>query len=203
MENHRLFRTCEPSLAIKAHEFLLTAMKRLTLTFCFCLASILGIYAEDLRSLNDSLQQQPEMTNPPNRSFEQSSPKSRNENIKQNTKSSKAATEENGASRAEKGILHPMDKFPNQVTGLRVAGDFLPKFLENDGVVLVAAADYLNPFARQFIVTNVRTGLNPGQIVNVNAPALIHVSPSKPFIIISKGLIPGTYMVNAQEPLSR
>lgn len=95
-------------------------------------------------------------------------------------------------------ILSPKDKFPPQVSGMYVAGNFMPKFLQSDGLVLVPAEDFMNPFARQFIVANVNTGIYEGQVVPVPNPHLVQISPNRPLVIVSRGVIPGSYIVNSQ-----
>lgn len=144
--------------------------------------------ADDLQSLCNSLQQEAVSTPPVSRPPKKSNPptKKRPQPISQTP------------AQPQNVILSPKDKFPQQVAGMYVAGNFMPKFLEDDGLVLVAAEDFMNPFARQFIVSNVRTGVAPGQVVPVSSPHLIQVSPTKPLVIVSRGIVPGTYIVNSQ-----
>jgi hypothetical protein len=149
-----------------------------------------SLRADDLQALCNSLKQETVSTPPvASRTSNAASPK------KSTPRPSVAHTQ---ASQPKNVILSPKDKFPPQVTGMYVAGNFMPKYLQDDGLVLVAAEDFMNPFARQFIVANVRTGVGPGQIVPVSNPHLVQVSPSRPLVIISRGIVPGTYIVNTQ-----
>lgn len=102
------------------------------------------------------------------------------------------------AVRSQGKIYGPKDKLPKNVSGILVAGDFMPMCREAQGLEVVPAADYLNPFARQFIITNIRTGLIGDQTETVQNPELMHITADKPLIIISRGILPGSYMVNSQ-----
>ena len=148
--------------------------------------------ADDLQSLCNSLKQETVSTAPV-----ASSASANNSSAKRKT-TTRPTLPQKTTSQPQNVILSPKDKFPPQVTGMYVAGNFMPKYLQDDGLVMVPAEDFMNPFARQFIVANVRTGVGPGQIVPVSNPHLVQVSPSRPLVIISRGIVPGTYIVNTQ-----
>ncbi len=152
------------------------------------------IYADDLQSLCNSLKNETVTTAPASSSSQQNSSSSASPRKKKTTPV--AASVPTGQQRNV--ILGPKDKFPPQVTGMYVAGNFMPKFLQSDGLVLVPAEDFMNPFARQFIVSNVNTGVYGAQVVPVQNPHLVQISPNRPLVIISRGIIPGSYIVNTQ-----
>jgi len=162
-------------------------------TILISLNVIPAAIADDLQSLCNSLQQEtvstPAVSRPASKSKSPSSSK---------TRETSKSTPQRISSQPQNVILSPKDKFPQQVAGMCVAGNFMPKYLQDDGLVLVPAEDFMNPFARQFIVSNINTGVGPGQMVPVSNPHLVQVSPSRPLVIISRGIIPGTYIVNTQ-----
>jgi hypothetical protein len=96
-------------------------------------------------------------------------------------------------------VWNPRDKLPKNVTGNGVAGNFTFYGTNADGnPIYIPAEDFSNPFARQFWVVNVRTGLGPNFLVPINERRLIKVSRNKPLIIIGRGIVPGVYNVQAQ-----
>jgi len=154
------------------------------------LMSFTSLRADDLQSLCNSLKQETVSTPPvASRTSSAASPKK---------SAPRPSVPQRATSQPQNVILSPKDKFPPQVTGMYVAGNFMPKYLQDDGLVMVPAEDFMNPFARQFIVANVSTGVGPGQMVPVSNPHLVQVSPSRPLVIISRGIVPGTYIVNTQ-----
>jgi hypothetical protein len=96
-------------------------------------------------------------------------------------------------------VYHPSDKMPRDVIGIHVSGKFVVKSAVSDGLVLVPAVDDNNPFARQFIVTNINTGVSPGQ-VGVVESRTVTIPKSKALEIVGRGMIPGTYKVTAPDP---
>ena len=96
-------------------------------------------------------------------------------------------------------IYHPSDKFPSNVSGIHVAGQFVTLLLQFDGLVLKPADGVNNPFSRLFTVTNFNTGLAPGQAVPMD-PHLITIPRSQALQVTGRGLIPGTYDVTSPNP---
>jgi len=96
-------------------------------------------------------------------------------------------------------IWKPSDKLPNDIAGQGVAGDFaVMGEAREGGAILVPGDGGLNPFARQFIVTNLSSGMAPGTIVPVYWRKHVQVSTDRPLIFIGRGVMPGTYMVQEQ-----
>jgi hypothetical protein len=96
-------------------------------------------------------------------------------------------------------IWNPDDKLPKDIAGQGVAGDFaVMGEAPTGGAVLVPGNGGMNPFARQFIVTNLSSGMAAGTIVPVYWRKHVQVSADRPLIIIGRGAMPGSYMVEAQ-----
>ena len=96
-------------------------------------------------------------------------------------------------------IWKPSDRLPKEIAGQGVAGDFavMGEFT-GGGAILVPGDGGMNPLARQFIVTNLSSGMAPGTIVPVYWRKHVQVSADRPLIFIGRGMMPGTYMVQAQ-----
>lgn len=108
----------------------------------------------------------------------------------------KRASHSSGSGRGH--IFGPKDKLPKEITGQRVAGNFavIGEYADG-GEMLVPAEDTMNPFARQFIIVNKTSGFERGTTVDVSQRQMIHVPRSEALVFISRGVIPGTYLVQA------
>jgi hypothetical protein len=96
-------------------------------------------------------------------------------------------------------VWNPDDKLPNEIAGQGVAGDFaVMGEAPEGGAILVPGNGGMNPFARQFIVTNLSSGMPSGKIIPVYWRKHVQVSADRPLIFIGRGAMPGTYMVQAQ-----
>jgi hypothetical protein len=96
-------------------------------------------------------------------------------------------------------VWGPKDKLPKNVTGHYVAGNFVLQGESYEGfAVLIPAEDSLNPFARQFKVENMSTGLAPGTNLTSSQRKFVKISRSRPLIIVGRDPMPGIYRVQAQ-----
>ena len=94
---------------------------------------------------------------------------------------------------------YPGDPMPSNVVGLRLAGDFAVQGTNTDSnPILVPAKDFSNPFARQFWMVNVVDRMGPNAHLNFNQRPLVRVSPNRPLVILSRGILPGVYNVAFQ-----
>jgi hypothetical protein len=91
---------------------------------------------------------------------------------------------------------YPGDPMPSDVVGLKLAGDFAVQGTNTDAnPILVPAKDFSNPFARQFWMVNVTDVMGPNVRLNFGQRPLVRVSPKRPLVIISRGILPGIYDV--------
>jgi hypothetical protein len=96
-------------------------------------------------------------------------------------------------------IWYPGDPMPSNVVGLRLAGDFAVQGSNTDSnPILIPAKDFSNPFARQFWMVNVVDRMGPNAHLNFNQRPLVRVSPNRPLVILSRGILPGVYNVAYQ-----
>lgn len=96
-------------------------------------------------------------------------------------------------------IWYPGDPMPSNVVGLRLAGDFAVQGTNTDSnPILIPAKDFSNPFARQFWMVNVVDRMGPNARLNFNQRPLVQVSPKRPLVILSRGILPGVYNVAFQ-----
>lgn len=96
-------------------------------------------------------------------------------------------------------IWYPGDPMPSNVVGLRLAGDFAVQGTNTDSnPILVPAKDFSNPFARQFWMVNVFDRMGPNARLPFGARPLVRVSPKRPLVILSRGILPGIYNVAFQ-----
>jgi hypothetical protein len=96
-------------------------------------------------------------------------------------------------------IWSPRDKLPKDVTGHYLAGTFAVQGEDISGcATLIPVQDANNPFARQFNVVNMSTGLAPGTLVPIGRRQMVTVPRSRPLVFIGRGLLPGIYQVQAQ-----
>ena len=120
-------------------------------------------------------------------------------------KKKKSSTSQKSSSSAKRSseprvpIWSPRDKLPKDVTGHYLAGDFVVQGEDVSGcAVIIPAQDAMNPFARQFNVVNMSSGLAPGTLVPIGRREMISVPRSRPLVFIGRGLLPGIYQVQAQ-----
>ena len=91
---------------------------------------------------------------------------------------------------------YPGDPMPSDVVGLKLAGDFAVQGTNTDAnPILVPAKDFSNPFARQFWMVNVTDVMGPNVRLDFGQRPLVRVSPRRPLVIISRGILPGIYNV--------
>jgi hypothetical protein len=96
-------------------------------------------------------------------------------------------------------IWYPGDPMPSNVVGIRLAGDFAVQGTNTDSnPILVPAKDFSNPFARQFWMVNVFDRMGPNARLPFGARPLVRVSPKRPLVILSRGILPGIYNVAFQ-----
>lgn len=96
-------------------------------------------------------------------------------------------------------IWYPGDPMPTNVVGLKLAGDFAFTGTNTEGnPELVPLRDVANPFARQFWLINVFDRLGPSVHLPPHLRTLVRVSPKRPLVIISRGILPGIYNVAYQ-----
>jgi hypothetical protein len=85
---------------------------------------------------------------------------------------------------------------PSNVVGLKLAGDFAVQGTNTDSnPILIPAKDFSNPFARQFWMVNVTDTMGPNVRLNFGDRPLVRVSPRRPLVITSRGILPGIYNV--------
>jgi hypothetical protein len=93
-------------------------------------------------------------------------------------------------------VWYPGDPMPSNVVGLKLAGDFAVQGTNTDSnPILIPAKDFSNPFARQFWMVNVTDTMGPNVRLNFGDRPLVRVSPRRPLVIISRGILPGIYNV--------
>jgi hypothetical protein len=96
-------------------------------------------------------------------------------------------------------VWYPGDPMPSNVVGLKLAGDFAVQGTNTDSnPILIPAKDFSNPFARQFWMVNVVDRMGPNARLNFNQRPLVRVSPNRPLVILSRGILPGVYNVAFQ-----
>lgn len=96
-------------------------------------------------------------------------------------------------------IWNPKDKLPKDVTGHYLAGDFVIQGEDLSGcATIIPLQDAMNPFARQFNVVNMSTGMVPGTLIPIGRREMVRVSRSRPLVFIGRGILPGIYQVQAQ-----
>lgn len=121
------------------------------------------------------------------------------EQKKKSSASSGASSKAKQPSAPKVPIWSPRDKLPKDVTGHYLAGTFVVQGEDLSGcATLIPAQDANNPFARQFNVVNMSTGLVPGTLVPIGRREMVTVSRSRPLVFIGRGLLPGIYQVQAQ-----
>jgi hypothetical protein len=120
-------------------------------------------------------------------------------------KKKKSSTTQKSSSSAKRSsepripIWSPRDKLPKDVTGHYLAGDFVVQGEDLSGcATIIPLQDAMNPFARQFNVVNMSTGLVPGTLVPMGRREMVRVSRSRPLVFIGRGILPGIYQVQAQ-----
>ena len=97
-------------------------------------------------------------------------------------------------------IWAPGDKLPKDIAGQGVAGVFVVKSEHiNGGATIVAAEESINPFAREFTIVNITTGLPRGTYIPIGRRETITISKAAPLIFIGRGIVPGSYMVKVQK----
>lgn len=112
------------------------------------------------------------------------------------SKPKKLSQEEVANTRSRSEIWRPGDPMPTNVLRLRLAGDFAVKGTNSDSnPIFVAAQDASNPFARQFWLVNVFDRMGPNAMLPIGQRPLVRVSPKRPLVIISRGILPGVYNV--------
>ena len=93
-------------------------------------------------------------------------------------------------------VWYPGDPMPSNVVGLKLAGDFAVQGTNTDAnPILVPAKDFSNPVARQFWMVNVQDTMGPNVNLRFGERPLVRVSPKRPLVIISRGILPGIYNV--------
>jgi hypothetical protein len=93
-------------------------------------------------------------------------------------------------------VWYPGDPMPSNVVGLKLAGDFAVQGTNTDSnPILIPAKDFSNPFARQFWMVNVTDTMGPNVRLNFGDRPLVRVSPRRPLVITSRGILPGIYNV--------
>jgi hypothetical protein len=96
-------------------------------------------------------------------------------------------------------VWYPGDPMPKNVVGLKLAGDFAVQGTNTDAnPILIPAKDFSNPFARQFWMVNVRDTMGPSVNLRFGDRPLVRVSPKRPLVILSRGILPGVYNVAYQ-----
>lgn len=141
--------------------------------------------ADDISSILDSIE---------NRGSSASTqPKSSTE--KKSKSSSSSGKSKSGSKRP---IWSPRDKLPKDIIGHGVAGNFVLRGeYATGGAVLIPAEDVANPFAREFVVANLTSGLPRGTFIPITQRRLVQVPRSKPLIFVGRG-IPGSYIVESR-----
>jgi hypothetical protein len=97
-------------------------------------------------------------------------------------------------------VWNPKDKLPKEITGQGVAGNFVIYGTSSEGnLILIAAEDAENPFARQYWVVNkTYAGGQANVLVPMGQRQLVQVPANYPLIFIGRGILPGVYNVQAQ-----
>jgi hypothetical protein len=111
-------------------------------------------------------------------------------------KPKKLSQEQIANTRSRSEIWRPGDPMPTNVLRLRLAGDFAVKGTNSDSnPIFVPAQDASNPFARQFWLVNVFDRMGPNVMLPMGQRPLVQVTPKRPLVIISRGILPGVYNV--------
>jgi len=176
-------------------------MKHLVIFFVLILSPLShhGLAAEDISGILKQIKaertgQMPKPTPAP-----KTPPPKKQEQKKKSSASSGASAKAKQPSAPKVPIWSPRDKLPKDVTGHYLAGTFVVQGEDVSGcAVLIPAQDANNPFARQFNVVNMSTGLAPGTLVPIGRREMVTVSRSRPLVFIGRGLLPGIYQVQAQ-----
>ena len=163
------------------------------LTSLLCAASVIvfvgsAVAADDLSSILKQIKSE--------RTGSVSKPKASAATAPKKKKSSSSAK---SASEPRIPIWSPRDKLPKDIAGNYLAGDFVVQGEDLSGcATIIPLQDANNPFARQFNVVNMSTGLVPGTLVPIGRREMVRVSRSRPLVFIGRGLLPGIYQVQAQ-----
>ena len=96
-------------------------------------------------------------------------------------------------------VWNPKDKLPSDIAGQGVAGSFaiIGEYVEG-GALLIPGEDAMNPFARQYILSNVSSGFPRGTHLDFSQRKLITIPMNRPLIFVGRGIVPGTYVLQAK-----
>jgi len=96
-------------------------------------------------------------------------------------------------------VWNPKDKLPADIAGQGVAGSFaiIGEYVEG-GALLIPGEDAMNPFARQYILSNVSSGFPRGTHLDFSQRKLITIPMNRPLIFVGRGIVPGTYVLQAK-----
>jgi len=157
------------------------------LSFLLLSAACQNIYgADDIASILDKVDRRDTAPAP--------EPKKTPQKKNSSTTTKKQAT----PSKPEIPIWAPRDKLPKDIVGHGLAGNFVISGEDvTGGAVLIPAEDAANPFARQFTVANMSTGMAKGTLIPITQRRLLQIPKQSPLIFIGRGILPGTYIVES------
>jgi hypothetical protein len=126
----------------------------------------------------------------------------------QNTSLKKSKSSDSGTTSRKKStqasapsikVWNPKDKLPADIAGQGVAGSFaiIGEYVEG-GALLIPGEDAMNPFARQYILSNVSSGFPRGTHLDFSQRRLINIPMNRPLIFVGRGIVPGTYVLQAK-----
>ena len=126
----------------------------------------------------------------------------KNTSLKKSSSSDAETTSHKKSSQASAPTIkvwNPKDKLPQDISGQGVAGNFaiIGEYVDG-GAILVPGEDAMNPFARQYILSNVSSGFPRGTHLDFSQRKLITISMNRPLIFVGRGIVPGTYVLQAK-----
>ena len=102
-------------------------------------------------------------------------------------------------SAANMQVFNPHITIPKDAKGIRIAGDFCPATEGFNHHLLITAADESdNPFARQFLISNMSSGFPPGELPDPWRHMIIHIPKNHPLIIDGRAGLPGGYLCHQE-----
>lgn len=179
----------------------MTSIKHLALLVALVVGPLAdrGLAAEDISAILKQIKAERTGQIPKPTPAPYTPPKKKQEQKKKTSASSGTSSKAKKPSAPKVPLWSPRDKLPKDVTGHYLAGTFAVKGEDISGcATLIPVQDANNPFARQFNVVNMSTGLAPGTLVPIGRREMVTVPRSRPLVFIGRGLLPGIYQVQAQ-----
>jgi hypothetical protein len=176
-------------------------MKYFAILFAFAFGSLInhGLAAEEISAILKQIKAERTGQIPKPTPAPYTPPQKKQEQKKKSSATPGMSSKAKKPSAPKVPIWSPRDKLPKDVTGHYLAGTFAVQGEDLSGcATLIPVQDANNPFARQFNVVNMSTGLAPGTLVPIGRREMVTVPRSRPLVFIGRGLLPGIYQVQAQ-----